>query len=235
MSTTEDRSSEGRVGPADDRPLTEQEQALVRRLFSDPFVFPIQFKTWLISYFESSDISLPIGAVSGLKNILGVAGVGGGILGVLPAGLIFEYGGATAPAGSLLCDGGSYLRTSYTRLFDAIGTRYGSIDVNHFNVPNYQKKVGVGLDSTDVDFDTLGKTGGSKEVTLTVPQIPTHIHPAPPGAADYWGGDPSGGPGQIAGGTTYKVKNSVQTGGAGGGGAHSNMQPFVVVNYIIVA
>ena len=34
----------------------------------------------------------------------------------------------------------------------------------------------VGLNTGDVDFDTIGKTGGAKAVTLTEAQIPAHTH-----------------------------------------------------------
>jgi len=53
-----------------------------------------------------------------------------------PAGLIMMYGGAAAPTGWLLCDGASLLRASYSDLFTAIGTTFGSVDGTHFNVPD---------------------------------------------------------------------------------------------------
>ena len=39
-----------------------------------------------------------------------------------------------------------------------------------------QGKVPVGLDSGDVNFDTLGETGGASTVTLAIAQMPGHGH-----------------------------------------------------------
>lgn len=58
---------------------------------------------------------------------------GGGI----PVGTILPYGGTTAPAGFLLCNGGAISRTTYANLFSVIGTAYGAGDGNTtFNLPN---------------------------------------------------------------------------------------------------
>jgi microcystin-dependent protein len=54
----------------------------------------------------------------------------------VPPGVISAYGGSSAPAGYLLCDGTSYLQSTYAPLFAAIGTAYGSADGTHFNVPD---------------------------------------------------------------------------------------------------
>ena len=34
----------------------------------------------------------------------------------------------------------------------------------------------IGIDTSDTDFNSVNKTGGSKEVVLTVPNLPTHSH-----------------------------------------------------------
>jgi len=150
--------TEGGTGPADDRPLTQQEYQQVQRLFSDPISIPIQFKTWLVSFLESSDLNLPFSAVNGLIDMLGITGVGGGSLGILPAGLILPYGGDTAPTGSKLCDGGAYTTTVETRLFTAIGYKFGGSGTS-FNVPDMQGRAPVGRGS-NADVNAIGKNEG---------------------------------------------------------------------------
>jgi microcystin-dependent protein len=152
--------SAGSTGPVDNRPLTPQEYQMLQRLLSDPFSIPIEFKTWLVSYLETSDLTIPIGAVAGLKQILGVAGIGAGTLGILPAGLIFPYGGSIAPNGSLLCDGASYSRTAQSRLYSAIGTNYGSTDANSFSVPDLQERIPVGR-GVKANYNTLNQNEGA--------------------------------------------------------------------------
>ena len=67
------------------------------------------------------------------------------------------------PYGWLECNGQSILRASYPDLFTKIGTTYGSVDSDHFNVPDYREiaLVGIGTNGTDtvVDHDsfTLGE------------------------------------------------------------------------------
>ncbi len=137
-------ASAGNVGPADERPLTQQEYQLLQRLLSDPFSLPIQFKTWLISFLETSDMNLPLSAVAGLTAMLGISGLGSGSLGILPAGIILPYGADSAPAGALMCDGASYSRTTQSRLWNAIGSRFGTPDANTFNVPDLRERIPVG-------------------------------------------------------------------------------------------
>jgi microcystin-dependent protein len=52
-------------------------------------------------------------------------------------GGILAYGGTTAPAGTLICDGSAVSRTTYTGLFAVIGTRFGAGDgTTTFNLPS---------------------------------------------------------------------------------------------------
>ncbi len=56
---------------------------------------------------------------------------------VTPIGSINAYGGSAAPSGWLLCDGSAVSRTTYTDLFAAIGTTFGTGDGSTtFNLPD---------------------------------------------------------------------------------------------------
>jgi microcystin-dependent protein len=106
----------------------------------------------------------------------GGGGGGGGVVSV-PTGTILEWAGTTTPAGFLVCDGSAVSRTTFADLFAAIGTTYGAGNGSTtFNLPNYKGRVSVGVDGAQPEFDTRGKTGGNKTVTLTTPQIPAHAH-----------------------------------------------------------
>lgn len=84
-----------------------------------------------------------------------------------PAGIIRAFAGSTIPDGYLLCDGSEISRSSYSVLFDAIGTTYGVGDGSTtFNIPDCRGRVIMGLDSGDAAFDALGETGGSKTANL---------------------------------------------------------------------
>ena len=96
---------------------------------------------------------------------------------IMPVGTITQTARISAPTGWLLCEGQAVSRTEYVRLFDAIGTLYGSGDGSTtFNLPNLKGRVPVGKDSTQTEFDALGETGGAKTHTLTEAQIPSHTH-----------------------------------------------------------
>jgi len=84
-----------------------------------------------------------------------------------PVGSISLFAGTTAPSGWLICDGSAVSRTTYANLFSVIGTTYGAGDGSTtFNIPDIQGKVPVGINFSDTDFDTLGKTGGGKQILI---------------------------------------------------------------------
>lgn len=81
-------------------------------------------------------------------------------------GTIKPWGKTTAPAGYVLCDGSSLVRTgTYASLFAVIGTTYGSADGTHFNVPQLQGKLPQGYDGSTYN---LAGTGGANTVTVSV-------------------------------------------------------------------
>lgn len=149
-----------------------------------------------------------------------------------PIGTIIPYSASTIPDGYLECDGSAVSRTIYADLFAVIGTTYGTGDGSTtFNLPNLKGKVAVGQNTGDASFDVLGETGGEKTHKLTVSEMPKHTHRissqrGTPGNSSWDYGQP---------GTGWNATawNPNPTEPIGGNGAHNNLQPYIVVKYII--
>lgn len=94
-------------------------------------------------------------------------------------------------------------------------------------------RVPVGIDSTQTEFDVAEETGGAKTHTLTTSEIPSHTHriSLEHGTNANLGSFPPGSQyNQIRGnGTTYYDTVGAKTEATGGGGAHNNLQPYIVV------
>lgn len=150
----------------------------------------------------------------------------------LSIGTIVPFGSNTVPENWLLCDGSAVSRTQYQDLFNIIGTTFGQGDgFTTFNLPDLRDRVPVGKDSNDTDFGSLGNTGGEKEHTLTVEEMPSHSHMQFVGAnSGSWGVR-----------SDYNSDGNCMpydqgnTGTTGGGEAHNILQPYIVTNYIIKA
>lgn len=77
----------------------------------------------------------------------------------VPVGVIQAFGGATAPAGYLICDGRAVSRTTYANLYAAIGDAFGEGDgVNTFNLPDLRGRFLRGVD------DGAGRDPGNRTV-----------------------------------------------------------------------
>lgn len=166
--------------------------------------------------------------VSALERNVGSGGSGEEIIEALPAGVIVEWGSATAPPNWLLCEGQAVSRATYASLFAAIGTTYGAGNGSTtFNLPDFRGRVPVGRDASQSEFDVLGESGGAKTHTLTVAEMPSHTH------LDITGFGVS-----VPNGSYYGVAShdsAGQTGATGGNGPHNNLQPYRVVSFIIKA
>lgn len=78
------------------------------------------------------------------NNILATTSLASIANGINPSGAMIAYGGTSAPTGYLMCDGTSYLISTYpvlaAALFDSGTSKYayGSADGTHFNVPDFR-------------------------------------------------------------------------------------------------
>ena len=154
----------------------------------------------------------------GLHNISGITGT------------IQMYAGLIAPSGWMFCDGSAISREIYSELFSVIGTAYGSGNgSNTFNVPNFKGKVPVGLNSSEIEFDTLGKSSGEKTHILTTPEMPSHNHTfqawnnTNTDTSDIFTND----------WRLYPGSGTWGTSNVGGGLAHNNLQPYCTVSFIL--
>jgi microcystin-dependent protein len=83
----------------------------------------------------------------------------------------------TAPQGFLLEDGAAVSRTTYSDLFNVIGTTYGAGDGTlTFNLPDSRGRVAVNLNPSDAEFNTIGEKYGAKTEQLSIAEMPSHTH-----------------------------------------------------------
>lgn len=160
----------------------------------------------------------------------------------MPVGAVVPFAGAASPSGWLLCGGQAVSRTTYAALFTAIGVAYGAGDGSTtFNLPDLRGRVVGGRDDMGTgtsagrltpaffgaNADTLGATGGSQSHTLTIAQMPAHDHDMTAlGSRNLASG----------GGDVVPEQGSpstMTTAQRGGGSAHNNVQPTLILNYLI--
>lgn len=160
--------------------------------------------------------------------------------GSVPIGAVFPFAGAVVPGGYLLADGSAVSRTTYSDLFNLIGTTFGSGDGSTtFNLPNLKGKVPVGVNASETEFDTLGEIGGAKTHTLLDAEIPKHRHPFNGAGSNLYNETQSVGTGANSRNLVMLTSTAFQNGVVGdqatGDGAHNNLQPYIALHYVIKA
>lgn len=174
----------------------------------------------------------------------------------LPPGSLLDFAGSTPPLGFLLCDGSNVSRATYGLLFAVIGTTFGAGDGSTtFTLPDFRRRVAVGAGGTGTAElgNSVGSSGGSETHTLTQAEMPNHTHTQnshnhSQNAHNHTAERLTGSSGTlrydpIAGGFTRNTSSGSATAtnnaatatnqATGGGGAHNNMQPSLVVLKII--
>ena len=154
------------------------------------------------------------------------------------------FAGNFAPRGWAFCNGALLPVSQNTALFSLIGTTYGGDGRSTTALPNLEGRApmhpgnGPGLTARN-----LGAKLGTETETLTTNQMPTHDHTF---VADGSTGGPLGGGANasdpvnnyLGASTKYQstvasTKDMATTSSVGGGGSHTNLQPFLAMNFII--
>lgn len=158
-------------------------------------------------------------------------------------GEIRMFGGNYAPRGWALCDGGTLAVSQYDALFSLLGTTYGGDGRTTFALPDLRGRLPIHMGSgPGLTSRNLGHKGGAETVTVAVNQLPSHTHgwraskssatetnplnnvTASDLANDIYSNDTS---------PTALMNAATITTHTGGGQAHTNVMPYLCVNFII--
>jgi microcystin-dependent protein len=172
---------------------------------------------------------------------------------IVPIGVILPFAGTVAPGGWILAYGQAISRTTYANLFSIIGTTYGAGDtLTTFNLPDLRGNVPAGKDNMGgspanrltnsttggVDGTTLGNSGGGQSDQLTSAQLPSTSANSSQGFlygsyVNYFSA--AAGSDFVAIGIDPAFPNGASTVSSsfGGDAPHNNVQPTLILNYII--
>ncbi|AZV18948.1 MULTISPECIES: tail fiber protein [Mesorhizobium] len=139
------------------------------------------------------------------------------------------------PKGWALCNGQLLPINQNQALFSLLGTTFGGDGQVNFALPDYRGRIPIHVGSGH----TLGERGGEQSHTLSISEIPTHVHFA---QASTNTGSSQDGAGNVLGvvpGRLYSDFANVTTlspstiTSVGGSQAHLNMQPFLTLSFCI--
>jgi len=151
-------------------------------------------------------------------------------------GEIRIFAGNFAPAGWSFCEGQLLPISENETLYQLIGTTYGGDGQSTFGLPDLRGR----LPLHQGNGFTLARAEGVEQVTLTVPQIPAHAHPLLAATAPGTAASPqnsllaaSGSSNVYRQGPAAVALSNQTVGPAGGSQPHTNLQPYLCVDFII--
>lgn len=145
------------------------------------------------------------------------------------------------PKGWAFCNGQLLPINQNQALFSLLGTVYGGNGQTNFALPNLRGRASI----HEGAGHTLGEAAGSSAVTVNIQQLPTHTHFLSNNMAivsdttNATQGAPTGnnwantGKVQWCTSPPNAAMNPQAVGNVGGSQAHTNMQPYLVLNFCI--
>lgn len=140
------------------------------------------------------------------------------------------------PNGWFDCDGRSLNVELYANLFNSISYTYGGSGTN-FNIPDIRGRVCIGSGTgTSLSARNLGSVGGEENHTLTINEMPSHTHSLTRRSNPDNGAFDTGSTHQDESSAATTDRDDLgpfNTNSTGSGLSHNNMQPFIVLRYLI--
>ena len=149
------------------------------------------------------------------------------------------FAGNFAPRSWALCDGQLLSISQNNALFALLGTIYGGDGRITFGLPDLRGRIPIHAGTGPaLSPRRLGDKGGQENVTVTADQLPSHTHQwvgtndAAQNTSPTGTGVASPTP-NIYEGNPDVAMDSNMVGDTGGSGSHSNIMPFLGINFII--
>jgi microcystin-dependent protein len=153
-------------------------------------------------------------------------------------GEIRMFAGTFPPRGWAFCDGQLLAISQNDALFALLGTIYGGDGRTTFALPEMRGRIPIHMGSgPGLTPRNIGSRSGSETVTLNVNELPQHTHQlqadSSPANEHIPGGNALGSAAVYAPNPPGENMSGAAIGNRGGSQAHSNLQPFLCVNFII--
>lgn len=160
---------------------------------------------------------------------------------------VMAFGFNFAPKSWAMCNGQVISIAQNQALFSLLGTTYGGNGTTTFALPNLQSRVAISFGNYLGQNYALGEAAGLEQVTLTINELPAHNHMFVGASSNGNTAQPTAGAalatvvkaGPTTGDPFYAPAAALQPlnpgslSMTGGNLPHSNLQPYLTLNWCI--